>query len=565
MVFGKTMYTKNYLKRISKKAKAPSDWCYIYNFDNPNEPIAISFNAGLGKEFKEDMNSFIKDIKADINKTFSNEDFEKEKTLIKQEFEQKRSSLLEKLNKESMKYGFQVKTAQNGIYMMPVIDGKTIEEDEFEKLDENIKKEFESKSSIVQEQILIAIAEIKAIEKASDKKIEEWQSNVALLTINTHINYIKSKYKRNKKVNKFLDNVKKDILKNVPLFIEQPTSPQPQNQIGPRQEPKRPWLNYRVNLFIDNSELEGSPVVMDSNYSYHNLFGKLEYENYYGALKTDYTMLQPGLLHRANGGYIILQAKDLLSNSLCYEALKKALRIKELNIENAVDQRSSMVMVSLKPEPIPLDLKVILIGSSNIYHTLLAMDSDFKKLFKVKVEFEDDAPKNEENELKLARFIHGFCEQEELPPLDASAVAKMVEYSSKLASSKKKLSTRFNDLSEIVAEACTWAKLSKSKIVTADFITKTLEERIDRVKKYDARYTEMIKQNTLLINTSGSKVGQINGLTVMTIGDYSFGKPSKITVNTYTGKSGIINIEREVELSGSSHSKGIYILSRIFR
>ncbi len=565
MVFGKTMYTKNYLKRISKKAKAPSDWCYIYNFDNPNEPIAISFNAGLGKEFKEDMNSFIKDIKADINKTFSNEDFEKEKTLIKQEFEQKRSSLLEKLNKESMKYGFQVKTAQNGIYMMPVIDGKTIEEDEFEKLDENIKKEFESKSSIVQEQILIAIAEIKAIEKASDKKIEEWQSNVALLTINTHINYIKSKYKRNKKVNKFLDNVKKDILKNVPLFIEQPTSPQPQNQIGPRQEPKRPWLNYRVNLFIDNSELEGSPVVMDSNYSYHNLFGKLEYENYYGALKTDYTMLQPGLLHRANGGYIILQAKDLLSNSLCYEALKKALRIKELNIENAVDQRSSMVMVSLKPEPIPLDLKVILIGSSNIYHTLLAMDSDFKKLFKVKVEFEDDAPKNEENELKLARFIHGFCEQEELPPLDASAVAKMVEYSSKLASSKKKLSTRFNDLSEIVAEACTWAKLSKSKIVTADFITKTLEERIDRVKKYDARYTEMIKQNTLLINTSGSKVGQINGLTVMTIGDYSFGKPSKITVNTYTGKSGIINIEREVELSGSSHSKGVYILSRIFR
>ena len=565
MVFGKTMYTKNYLKRISKKAKAPSDWCYIYNFDNPNEPIAISFNAGLGKEFKEDMNSFIKDIKADINKTFSNEDFEKEKTLIKQEFEQKRSSLLEKLNKESMKYGFQVKTAQNGIYMMPVIDGKTIEEDEFEKLDENIKKEFESKSSIVQEQILIAIAEIKAIEKASDKKIEEWQSNVALLTINTHINYIKSKYKRNKKVNKFLDNVKKDILKNVPLFIEQPTSPQPQNQIGPRQEPKRPWLNYRVNLFIDNSELEGSPVVMDSNYSYHNLFGKLEYENYYGALKTDYTMLQPGLLHRANGGYIILQAKDLLSNSLCYEALKKALRIKELNIENAVDQRSSMVMVSLKPEPIPLDLKVILIGSSNIYHTLLAMDSDFKKLFKVKVEFEDDAPKNEENELKLALFIHGFCEQEELPPLDASAVAKMVEYSSKLASSKKKLSTRFNDLSEIVAEACTWAKLSKSKIVTADFITKTLEERIDRVKKYDARYTEMIKQNTLLINTSGSKVGQINGLTVMTIGDYSFGKPSKITVNTYTGKSGIINIEREVELSGSSHSKGIYILSRIFR
>lgn len=561
---GKTMYTKHYLDKISKKKKVPSDWCYIYNFDNPNEPIALSLQAGLGKEFKEDMEQFVKDVKADINKTFSNEDFEKEKTLIRQEFEQKRSELLEKLNKESMKYGFQVKTAQNGIYMMPVIDGKTIEEEDFEKLDESIKKEFENKSSIVQEQIISAISEIKSIEKASDKKIEEWQSNVALLTINAHINYIKAKYKRNKIINKFLDNIKKDILKNVQFFIEQPPQPNsaqaPQQQV-PRLEPKQPWLNYRVNLFIDNSETEGAPVIMDSNYSYHNLFGKLEYENYYGALKTDYTMLQPGLLHKANGGYIILQAKDLLSNSLCYDALKKALRIKELNIENAVDQRSSMVMISLKPQPIPLDLKVILIGGSNIYHTLLAMDSDFRKLFKVKVEFEDDAPKTEDNMLKLARFIHGFCEQEDLLPLDKTAVAKVVEYASKLANDKRKLSTRFNDLSEVVAEACTWAKLSKSKVVTAEDVQKTLDERIDRIKKYDSKYTEMIKDNTLLISTSGFKVGQINGLTVMTIGDYSFGKPSKITVNTYTGKSGIINIEREVELSGSSHSKGVYILS----
>lgn len=559
---GKTMYTRNYLRRISKKKKVPSDWCYIYNFDNPNEPIALSLNAGLGREFKDDMDQFIKDVKADINKTFSNDDFEKEKTLIKQEFEQKRSVLLEKLNKESMKYGFQVKTAQNGIYMMPVIDGKAIEEDEFEKLDEDIKKEFENKSGIVQEQIISAISEIKAIERASDKKIEEWQSNVALLTINVHINYIKSKYKRNKIINKFLDNVKKDILKNVSLFIEQPTpNQQPQPQPIQKQELKQPWLNYRVNLFIDNSETEGAPVVMDSNYSYHNLFGKLEYENYYGALKTDYTMLKPGLLHKANGGYIILQAKDLLANSICYDALKKALRIKEINIENAVDQRNSMVMVSLKPEPIPLDLKVILIGSSNIYHTLLAMDSDFKKLFKVKVEFEDDAPKTDDNILKLARFVHGFCEQEDLPPLDRTAVAKIVEYASKLSDSKKKLSTRFNDLSEIVAESCTWARLAKAKVVTEEYVNKALEERIDRVKKYDSKYTEMIKENTLLISTNGFKVGQINGLTVMTIGDYSFGKPSKITANTYTGKNGIINIEREVELSGSSHSKGVYILS----
>ena len=558
---GKTMYTKKYLDTISKKKKVPSDWCYVYNFENPNEPIAISLQPGQGKLFKELMDQFIKDIKNDINNTFSNEDFEKEKNLIKQEFEQKRSNLLEKLNKESAKYGFEVKTAQNGIYMMPVVDGKTLQEEEFEQLDEEIKKEYEDKSNIVQEQIISAISQIKTIEKESDKRIEEWQSNIALMTVNARINIVKSNFKRNKKISKFLDDIKKDILKNVPAFMEQKqTANQPGTPMQVMQQPK-PWLNYRVNLFIDNSNLEGAPVIMDSNYSYHNIFGKLEYENYYGSLKTDHTMLKAGLLQKANGGYIIFQAKDLLANQLCYEALKKALRIKETSIENTADQRSSMVMVSLKPEPIPLDIKVILIGNANIYHSLLAMDSDFRKLFKAKVEFEDDAPRTEENVIKLARFIHGFCEQEGLAHLDKYAVAKIIEYASRLADNQNKLSTRFNDLSQIIGEACTWAKMSKSKVVKEEHVVKALEERIERIKKYDAKYTEMIKENTLLISTNGAKVGQINGLTVMTIGDYTFGKPAKITVNTYVGKRGIVDIEREVELSGSSHSKGVLILN----
>ena len=375
-----------------------------------------------------------------------------------------------------------------------------------------------------------------------------------------HINTIKSRFKRNRKINEFLDGVKQDILKNISLFIANEDSPKMVSQ-GPRQETPKPWLNYRVNLFIDNSKLEGAPVVMDSNYSYTNLFGKLEYENYYGTLKTDYTMLKPGLLHMANGGYIIFQAKDLVQNGLCYDALKKALRIKELILENATDQRSSMVMVSLKPEPIPLDIKVILVGDENLYYTLLNVDSDFRKLFKIKVEFEDDAPNTVENMNKLARFIHGFCEQENLPPLDRGATAKIMEYASKLADNQDKLSTRFNDLSQVIGEAGTWAKMAKSKIVTKEFVDKALAERIDRVKKYDQHYLEMIKQDTLLIDTSGYKVGQINGLTVMSIGDYSFGKPAKITANTYTGKSGVINVEREVSLSGSTHSKGVFILS----
>lgn len=560
---GKTAYVKNYLNTISKKKKVPNDWCYLYNFDNPNEPVAVALPAGQGKEFRATMNSFINEIKVDIKNTFNNEDFEKEKNLIRQEYEAKRNLLLEKLNQKSAEYGFTVKSAQNGIYMMPIMNGKTIAEEEFNKLDDATKKEFEDKSAIVQQHIMTAIGEIKSIERESETKIQEWQSNVALLTINAHINLIKAKYKRNKKINKFLESIKKDILKNINLFTadEKVIESKLQGPQAAHPEVYKPWLNYRVNLFIDNSNLEGAPAVADTDYSYHNIFGKLEYENYYGALKTDFTMLKPGLLHIANGGYLVFQANDLLTNSLCYDTLKKVLRSKSLGIENAADPRSSMVMVSLKPEPIPLDLKVILIGDENIYQTLLAMDPDFRKLFKIKVEFAEEAVLNDENMVGLARFVKGYCSHEGLPPLDAGAMAKLIEYASKLADDQHKLSTRFTDLSVIVGEAATWAKMAKSKVITEEFITKALSEKVDRVKKYDEKYMEMIKDNVLLIDTTGSKVGQINGLTIMNVGDYTFGKPVKITASTYTGKNGIINIEREVELSGSSHSKGILILS----
>lgn len=558
---GKTMYTKNYLDKVSKKKKRPNDWCYVYNFDNPNEPVAISLPAGQGQAFKDAMDGFIQEVKKDIKKTFNAEDYEKEKTLIKKEYEEKRDVLLEKLNKDASKYDFQVKSSQNGIYMMPIVNGKTIDEEEFEKLDDNLKQEYENKAAVVQNQIMEVIEKLRLLEQESDKKISEWQSNIALLTINVHINYLKSQFKRNKKITKFLNDVRQDVLKNVSYFADEDKQKQAQQQANPMNKKPDPSQNYKVNLFVDNSKLEGAPVIMDSNYSYQNIFGSIEYENYYGSLRTNHTMIKPGLLQKANGGYIIFQAKDLLQNGICYETLKKALRVKEASIENPADPRSSIVMISLKPEPIPLDVKVILIGNESIYQNLLALDSDFRKLFKIKVEFEDDAPLTDENANKLASIIHGFCEYQELPHLDRGAMAKVVEYSSKLAGSHKKMSTRFDDLVQIAAEGATWARLSKQKVVTEEFIKKALDERMNRVKKFDSRYTEMIQNNSLLINTDGFEVGTLNGLTVMQIGDYCFGKPVKITVNTYTGKSGIVDIEREVELSGSSHSKGILILT----
>lgn len=560
---GKTMYTKKFLQDRAKKEKVPNDWCYIYNFNDPNEPVAVSLPAGQGKIFQETMELFIKNIRKDIKKTFNNDEFEKEKKIIKQEYETKKDAILAKLNEKTMKYSFQVKSAQNGIYMMPVYEGKTIEEDDYNKLPLEVRSEFESKSQVVQEMIFETLSELKIIENKADKKIEEWQSNVALLTVNIHINNVKANYKRNKIINTFLDNVKKDILKNISAFMiteEEKAKQQLQPQMRAMQS-NEPWLNYRVNLFVDNSNLDGAPVIMDSSYTYQNIFGKLEYENQFGIMKTDFTMIKSGLLQKANGGYIIFQAKDLLTNPQCYENLKKVLLVKEVSIDNNMDQRSSMMLVSLKPEPIPLDLKVIMIGNPEIYHTLLSMDEDFRKLFKIKVEFEEDAPKTDENIFKLAKFVKSYCTQEELLDIDKEAMAKIVEYSSKLSGDKEKLSTQFSEIGQIVGEASTWAKLDKSKIVTKEYVQKAFDERVDRIKKYDTRYLQMIKEGALLINTSGNRVGQINGLTVITIGDYSFGKPSKITANTYLGREGIINIEREVDMSGSTHSKGVMILT----
>ena len=558
---GKTTYTKNYLDKLSKTKKTPPDWCYIYNFENPNEPIAVSLPAGDGNKFKDVMEKFIKEIRTDITNTFKNEDFEKEKNIISKKYQDKRDALLENLNKQSAKYGFQVKSADNGIYMMPVVDGKVIKEEDFDKLDEEIKKEYEDKSTIVQQKIIEVIAQIKSLDEESEKKISEWQSNIALLTIEGHISYVKSNFKRNKKISSFLYGVKKDILRNISDFVEDNSNQKNQNIQDPRQVQKKPWENYRVNVFVDNSNTEGAPVIMDSNYSFNNLFGRLEYENYYGMLKTDYTMLRPGLLQEANGGYIMFQANDLLSNPACYEYLKRVLRNKEIGIDNSNDQKSSMVLVSLKPEPIPLDLKVILIGNENVYQTLLSVDEEFRKLFKIKVEFEDFAPLDNKNLNDLAGFVHGFCTEQGLPHLDKGAVARLAEYSSRLAENKQKLSTQFGELSQVIVEAATWAKLDKSKVVTREILERALVERKKRTLKYDEKFTEMIADGTLLIDTKGSKVGEINGLTVLTMGEYSFGKPARITANTYIGKKGVVNVEREVNLSGSTHSKGIMILN----
>ena len=560
---GKTIYARNYLQKIAKDKPVPDDWCYIYNFEDPNEPIAVNLPAGLGKKFTADMDAFIETIKAEIKSAFNNQDFEKEKATIEKDVEEKKIRLIDKLNKDAAKQGFEIKNASTGIYFLPMINGKTLSEDEFEALDENTKNEFEMRSLEIQKQTIETMKKIKELEKKAAEKIGSWRNNIALFAVSIQVNELKATYKKFPKIQEFLKNIQKDIISHLNDFIsdEQAAAPQNMNPMM-KNESLKPWHKYKVNLFVDNSNLEGAPVIIDSNPSFYNLFGKLEYENSFGTLKTDFTLIKPGLIHEANGGYIVLQVRDLLSNNIIWDSFKRVLRTKLAYVDTLKDyQMNTVAIASLKPEPIPVNIKVILIGPSNIYHQLLNFDEDFKKLFKVKVEFEEEAPRNDNTMNKIAQFIHNFCEKENAPHFNAGAVANVIEYCSRAVENQNKLSTQLNDITELLGEACTWAKMDGARVVTSEYVKKAISERIERINKYDQHLVEMIQNGTIMIDTDGEKVGQINGLSVMKIGDYSFGKPAKITANTYVGKSGIVNVEREVSMSGTSHSKGVMILS----
>lgn len=558
---GKTIYSQNRLNEIAKSKPVPDDWCYIYNFANSNEPLAISLPAGLGSQFAADMDAFIQTIKSEIKSAFNNQDFEKEKANIQKDVEEKKIRLIEKLNKDAQKQGFEIKNTSSGIYFLPMIDGKTLSEDEFNSLDEKTKNDFEARSVMIQQQTIETMTKIKDMEKRAAEKTNSWQNNIALFAVTIQVNELRNKYKKFPKLQEFLKNVQKDILTNLNEFIEDEQKPAgPMNM--PKQETQKPWHKYKVNLFVDNSTLTGAPVITDSNPSFYNLFGKLEYENTFGALKTDFTLIKPGLIHKANGGYLVLQINDLLSNPIIWDSFKRVLRTEEIHVDTLRDyQLNAVAISSLKPEPIPVNIKVILIGSSYVYYQLLNADEDFRKLFKVKAEFDEEAPRTDSNMFKIAQLVHNFCEQEKAPHFNSGAVAKVIEYCSRKVDNQTKLSTQLNEITELLGEACTWAKMDGAKIVTATYVKKAIEERIERVNKYDQRLVEAIQNGTIMIDTDGEKVGQINGLSVMNIGDYSFGKPAKITANTYVGKSGIVNIEREVEMSGTTHSKGVMILS----
>ncbi len=559
---GKTSFAKQIVNEMASTMSVPDDWCYIYNFTKPNQPMAIKLPAGMGKEFQADMEAFVKVIKQEIVNAFDNDQYEKEKAEIMEEYESKKDELLDKRSEDAETHGFKVNTGTAGIYFLPIVEGKAISEEEFENLDDNIKEEINEKTNILQQDTLEIIRKLKNNEKETKQKVSEWENKIALLALGVQMNDLKEKYRKFDVIMEYLDNVQKDILDNLDDFQEEEVSEeQPQFIIPFMQKEETPVYKYKVNVLVDNSSLKGAPVIIDFNPTYPNLIGKIEYENEFGSVSTDYTKIKPGLFHLANGGYLILQAKDVLGNPQAYEAINRVLKTKKINIENMKDQAGVVAVPALKPQPIPVDIKVILVGNTQIYQLLYEYEEDFRKLFKVKVDFDEEMERSEENILKLSSFISGFCRKEETLHFDRSGVARVVEYASWLVEDQNKLTTRFNDIVEILCEACMWAEDERARFVKAKHVKQAIVEKAARCDRVDKKMLEMLEDGTIMVDTNGEEIGQINGLTVMDMGDYSFGKPSRITASTYIGESGIVNVEREVDLSGTSHSKGVLILS----
>ena len=565
---GKTAYALSVVNTLSEKMPVPKDYCYINNFENPLEPIAVALEPGEGMEFKQDMNRFINSITTRINKELTGDMYEKEKKTIIDRYKRAKENIMREFDKSTYEKGFKVRNTENGIYFSPVHNGVVLDEKSFKVLDEKTKKYFEEKSPEIQEQTLQVLKEIDALDKKCEQVLKEWENNLATFAVTQCMSDLKIKYKKNLKIQNFLYSIQSDVVKNVDLFkknnfekdMRNVTNPYMMQQLMQRKNQK-PWENYRVNLVINNDRLQHAPVILCKNPNYFDLFGKLEFETTPQGTKTNYSMLKPGLVHKANGGYLIINVRDLLVSAPTWEAFKRVLRNQELSIDSSRDITQPVTILSLKPEPIPINMQVILIGSELHYQQLCAKDADFKKLFKVKADFDDNYDRNKENVKKLVQFIAYVCKRDSLLPFNREGVKEIIEYSSRCAGNQNKLTAIMQDISDIIIESSFVATTNRKKVVSDVEVKKALESKAKRFSKYNDAYNKMIRQGDIIISTSGSKVGQINGLTIAVTGDCSFGQPVRITANTYIGKSGVLNIEREVAMSGTTHSKGVYILS----
>lgn len=558
---GKTTTIKNILKERASKENVPDDWCYVYNFKDPDRPHAISLSPSRGIILQKDMDELVKILRTEIPKIFEAKEYERHKNQILEEYQEKNKETLAGLEEEATKKGFSIRKTASGLVMVPLKrEGEALSEEEYRSLPEDKRMAIEELGKGLQERLNDAIRLTREAEKEAKERIKRLERDAALTVVGQLIDELKSKYRSYQEVLIYLEEVKEDILENLEDFKaqEEAISPIPFLKM-PKVEPT--FTRYKINVLVNNGDGTGAPVVIETNPTYLNLFGRIEHKIQYGIAFTDFTMIKAGSIHRANGGYLIVNALDILRNIFVWDAMKRMIRNREIRIEDMWEQYRLISTVTMKPEPIPLNIKVILVGSPLLYYLLYNLDEDYKKLFKVKADFDNKMPRDRDDIIKYASFISTRCKEENLRHFDRTGVAKVVEYGARLAEHQDKLSAKFFNIADIVREADYWASKDRSPYVTGAHVEKALEEKIYRSNKIEEKIRELIDEGTIMVDTDGSVVGQVNGLSVIELGDYSFGRPSRITAKTYMGKAGVINLERETKMSGRIHSKAHMILT----
>jgi len=546
---GRTSAVKRIVSEKAKDEKTPDDLCYVYNFKDPDRPNLIKFPAGKGNNFSKDIDEFISTIKKTIPKAFETEDYEKRRNEIIKRFQIEKENILQEIENIAKEKGFLIQLTPTGVITIPLKDGAPLKPEDFQRLTPEEQKKIQEDGQKLLEELNEVVLKIKKIDKKIIENLNELDIEIAVFAIGHLLKDLKDKYQDVPEVSDYLDELKDDIINNLNFFK------------SPKENGDEFLRRYRINVIVDNSKTKGAPVVYETNPTYFNLFGGIEYETKMGVMYTDFNLIKSGSIHKANGGYLIINALDLLTNQFSWDTLKRTLKNKESIIENPLEQFKIVPTVSIKPEPIPINVKVILIGIPYIYYLLYYYDDDFKKLFKVKADFDTEMDRNEENINKYVNFISSFVKRGNLKHLTKDAVKEIIEYGSRIVEDKEKITTRFQLIGDLITEADFWAEKDNSNFIEGKHIIKAIEEKYYRSNLIEKKIQELIKDETILIDVDGEKIGQINGLAIISLGDFDFAKPTKITANVSMGGKGVINIEREVKLSGRIHDKGVMIMS----
>jgi ATP-dependent Lon protease len=572
---GRNTTIKCLLEEIDKEGKIPGDLCYMNNFKDPDQPRCICLPAGKGKAFKKDMDDLIESLKKNIPLVFESEEYQKQKRDVVEKHRERQKGMVKEFENRAKKEGFAVVQVQVGPFtrpdVVPMVAGNAIALDQLETLvdqgqfpRENFEK-LKGKYGELSTEMEQVLKETRKVEKTIQEELATLDKSAVSHLVEGTIGDIREKY-AHEEISTYLNEVKDSILENPSRFqpkAEVPQLPIPGLAIPP---PVDTFTEYQVNVLVDNSETKGAPVIIETSPTYRNLFGTIErgLDRLGGIWKTDFTKIKAGSFLRANGGYLVLNALDVLIEPGVWIALKRTLKNRSMEMQS-FDPFYLFASSALKPEAIEVRVKVVMIGDAYLYEMLYAMDEDFKKIFKIKADFDSVMDRKDQTLLQYASFIRKICRDETLLPFDRTAVAAVIEYGVRLASRQKKLSTEFHRISDILREASYWAKKDKSERVTEKHVDQAIAEKIYRKKMIEDKIQEMIDEGMIMIDSDGAKVGQVNGLSVYDMGEYAFGKPSRITAKTSMGKSGIINIEREADLSGKTHNKGVLILGGYLR